>query len=290
MPGNALRTWRRTRAASSASRRTGRYRAAGVYDGDFSTDLVNDRNMIVRAYALSLLHEAPRDVLMIGLSSGSWAQVIANNPQVEHLTVVEINPAYLNVMRNYPGEAGVLTNPKITTVIDDGRRWLARNPDRKFDFIVQNTSFNWRAHATDLLSTEYLEMIRGHLKPGGISFYNTTGSPAAQRTGALKFPGALRFINFMAVSDSPIVLNRPRWERVLREYRIEGQPVFDLSDAQQRTRLQEILTLADSLSAGYGPDKPTGENLETRDGILARTEGAPTITDDNMTTEWGGSR
>src|SRR4051812_15370310 len=174
----------------------GEIQGGGVYDGDFSTDLVNDRNMIVRAYALSLLHGAPRDVLMIGLSSGSWTQVIANNPQVEHLTVVEINPAYLNVMRNYPGEASVLTNPKMTTVIDDGRRWLARNPDRKFDFIVQNTSFNWRAHATDLLSTEYLEMIHGHLKPGGISFYNTTGSPAAQRTGALEFPGALRFINF----------------------------------------------------------------------------------------------
>jgi spermidine synthase len=268
----------------------GEIQGGGVYDGDFSTDLVNDRNLIVRAYALSLLHESPREVLMIGLSSGSWAQVIANHPQVEKLTVVEINPSYLNVMKNYPGEAGVLTNPKVDIVIDDGRRWLGRNPDRKFDFIVQNTSFNWRAHATDLLSTEYLDLTRAHLKPGGVSFYNTTGSAEAQRTGALEFPGALRFINFMAVSDSPIVLDRPRWERVLREYRIEGKPVFDLSDTQQRTRMQEVLALADSLSAGYGPDKPPGENLETREGILARTEGAPTITDDNMATEWGGSR
>ncbi len=268
----------------------GEIQGGGVYDGDFSTDLVNDRNMIVRAYALSLLHGSPRDVLMIGLSSGSWAQVIANHPQVEKLTVVEINPSYLDVMKNYPGEAGVLTNPKVDIVIDDGRRWLGRNPDRTFDVIVQNTSFNWRAHATDLLSSEYLDLTRRHLKPGGISFYNTTGSAAAQRTGAVEFPGALRFINFMAVSDSPIELDRSRWERVLREYRIEGKPVFDLSDVQQEARLQEVLALADSLSAGYGPDKPVGKNLETREGILARTEGAPTITDDNMTTEWGGSR
>lgn len=265
----------------------GEIQGGGVYDGDFSTDLVNDRNLIVRAYALSLLHEAPRDVLMIGLSSGSWAQVIANNPQVENLTVVEINPAYLNVMKNYPGEAGVLDNPKMNVVIDDGRRWLARNPDRKFDFIVQNTSFNWRAHATDLLSKEYLDLVRGHLKPGGVSFYNTTGSAEAQRTGALEYPNALRFINFMAVSESPIAVDRRRWERVLRDYRIEGRPVLDLADAQQRARLEQVLALADSLSAGYGPDKRPGENMETRDGILARTEGVPTITDDNMTTEWG---
>jgi len=181
----------------------------------------------------------------------------------------------------------VLKNPRITTVIDDGRRWLARNPERKFDFIVQNTTFNWRAHTTNLLSTEFLKLIRGHLKPGGVFFYNTTGSDEAQRTGALEFPYALRFINFMAVSDSPFALDRRRWERVLREYRIEGRPVFELADSKQQTRLEEVLALADSLSAGYGPAKQTGMNLETREGILARTEGVPTITDDNMGTEWG---
>ena len=265
----------------------GQIQGGGSYDGVFSTDLVNDRNMIVRAYALGLLHDSPREVLMVGLSSGSWAQVIANHPQVEKLTVVEINPAYLKVIPHYPNEAGVLKNPRVTTVIDDGRRWLARNPERKFDFIVQNTTFNWRANTTNLLSTEYLELIRGHLKPGGVFFYNTTGSGEAQRTGALEFPYALRFINFMAVSDSPLAFDRRRWERVLREYRIEGRPVFNLADSKQQTRLEEVLGLADSLSAGYGPAKQTGMNLETREGILARTEGVPTITDDNMGTEWG---
>ncbi len=265
----------------------GEIQGGGVYDGVFSTDLVNDRNMIVRAYALSLLHESPRDVLMVGLSSGSWAQVIANHPQLDKLTTVEINPAYLKVIPQYPGEAGVLKNPKMTTVIDDGRRWLARNPERKFDFIVMNTTFNWRANATNLLSTEFLRLVRGHLNRGGVFFYNTTGSDEAQRTGALEYPYALRFINFMAVSDSPIAFDRQRWERVLREYRIEGRPVFDLADSRQQTRLAKVVGLADSLSAGYGPAKPTGLNLETRDGILSRTRGVPTITDDNMGTEWG---
>ena len=64
----------------------------GMYDGRFNTDLNHDTNGIVRPYALSLFHLAPRDVLMIGLSSGSWAQIIANNPDVVSLTIVEINP------------------------------------------------------------------------------------------------------------------------------------------------------------------------------------------------------
>ena len=64
----------------------------GMYDGRFNTDLKTDLNGIIRPYALSLFHPAPRDVLMIGLSSGSWAQVIASNPAVASLTIVEINP------------------------------------------------------------------------------------------------------------------------------------------------------------------------------------------------------
>ena len=71
----------------------------GMYDGRFNTDLKHDSNGIVRPYALSLFHPAPRDVLMIGLSSGSWAQVIANNPDVASLTIVEINPGYVTADR-----------------------------------------------------------------------------------------------------------------------------------------------------------------------------------------------
>jgi spermidine synthase len=40
------------------------------------TDLTQDVNGILRPYALTLFHPAPRDVLMIGLSSGSWAKVM----------------------------------------------------------------------------------------------------------------------------------------------------------------------------------------------------------------------
>ena len=74
----------------------------GMYDGRFNTDLKHDTNGIVRPYALSLFHPAPRDVLMIGLSTGSWAQVIANNPNVRSLTIVEINSGYLTLIKNEP--------------------------------------------------------------------------------------------------------------------------------------------------------------------------------------------
>jgi hypothetical protein len=64
---------------------------------------------------------------MIGFSSGSWAQVITNNPDVASLTVVEINPGYLGLIANEPEVTSPLGNPKVTIVTDDGRRWLRGN-------------------------------------------------------------------------------------------------------------------------------------------------------------------
>src|SRR5262249_23470989 len=110
----------------------------GMYDGKFNTDLKHDSNGIVRPYALSLFHPAPRAVLMIGLSSGSWAQVIASNRAVTTLTIVENNPGYQTLIAQAPEVASVLHNPKVTIVTDDGRRWLRLHPERTFDAIVSN--------------------------------------------------------------------------------------------------------------------------------------------------------
>jgi len=98
---------------------------------------------------------------MIGLASGSWAQVIANDSEVESLTIVEINPGYLPLVAQRPAVRKLLQNPKVAIVIDDGRRWLLHHPERKFDLVVSNTTWNWRANASNLLSIEFLEPSGG---------------------------------------------------------------------------------------------------------------------------------
>lgn len=248
----------------------------GMYDGRFNTDLKHDRNAIIRPYALSLLHPAPRDVLMIGLASGSWAQVIANNPAVNSLTVVEINRGYLELIAEQPEVQAVLRNPKVTIVTDDGRRWLNRHPDRRFDAVVSNTTWHFRANVTNLLSTEFLGLVRQHLKPGGIFFYNTTNSRRVQRTACLAFPFGARFTNHMVVSDGPIDWNFARWRDVLGSYAIDGKNEFDLSKAEDRAQL-------DSLLHEYGPDGPM---IEDCTALLKDTADRNPVTDDNMGTEW----
>lgn len=255
----------------------------GVYDGRFNTSPIRDSNSIVRAYAISSFHPHPKNILMIGLSSGSWAQVIANHPQLEELTVIEINPAYLRLIPQYPQVAGLLRNSKVKIVIDDGRRWLVRNPARKFDVVVMNTSFHWREHISNLLSTDFLQLARQHLLPGGVLYYNTTWSAEAQLTGVSVFPYALRVINFLAVSDSPVQVDKARWKSILESYAIDGQPVFDLTQPGDRQCLSEMLSLADSVQS-KNPEAQVA--MEYGDTLRGRYRGKRLITDDNMGAEW----
>jgi predicted membrane-bound spermidine synthase len=254
----------------------------GIYDGRFNVSLVNDTNQIQRPFALSYFHPNPKEVLMIGLSSGSWAQVIANHPQVEHLTIVEINPGYLRLIPRHPEVASLLQNPKVHIDIDDGRRWLVRNPGRKFDAIVMNTSYHWRSNASNILSAEFLRLIRRHLNPNGVHFYNTTDSKEVLLTGATVFPFGMRLANFMIVSDSPLQLDAKRWFEALSIYKIDGQPVFDLSQEQHRRRLLEVMAMTTTMDR----DVTGFFTLESSAHIRTRTAGVRMITDDNMGTEW----
>jgi spermidine synthase len=251
----------------------------GAYDGRFNTGLIHDSNGLFRAFAVSGLHPKPKSVLVIGLASGSWTQVVVNDPGVEEMTIVEINPGYLPLIRQHAEVESQLRNPKVHIVIDDGRRWLVGHPQSRFDFILMNTSFNWRANMSNLLSREFLQLMRAHLNPGGVAYYNTTWSDDVLATGASVFPYALRISSFLAVSDSPLKLDKNRWRAALTSYRIDGKPVFDLVDPSQQTRLDEVLHLTDELDA-------PGGGLESRASLQRRLTHARLITDDNMGTEW----
>jgi predicted membrane-bound spermidine synthase len=272
-----------TRSGVIAVSQDGIVYGGGVYDGRFNTDLLHDTNGLFRPLAISSFHPHLAEVLMIGLASGSWAEIIANNPAVRRLGIVEINPGYLSLIAQYPMVSSILKNPKVQIAIDDGRHWLRRNPDKQFDAIVMNTTYSWRAHATNLLSLEFLDLARSHMKPGGILFYNTTFSRAALLTGASAFPFSLRVFNFLAVSDAPISVDKQRWAESLRDYTLDGKPVFDLSDETQRTRFHEVLSLVDTLHS----QNPAREmRMELGDSLRSRLHGIRLITDDNMGDEW----
>ena len=241
-----------------------------AYDGLATTDVDHNYNRLDRLYLLALLHPAPRHVLVIGMSTGAWTRAVEGFPSVVTIDVVEINPAYVALTRDYPQLAPLLNDKRLRLHIDDGRRWLRRNPDSRFDMVIQNTTFHWRANATSLLSREYFSEVRAHLNPGGIMTANTTGSLDVLATGRAAFSHAYRYANFLYASDSPLVPVISRLESVRRP---DGS-MFSLGAAPHGS-VVAMLSAAD---------------LEPIESFTARHGPGEVISDDNMLTEYRHGR
>ena len=257
----------------------GKVFGGGVYDGWARVDLLHDPNLLVRAVAIPAFHPRPRRALVIGLSMGAWAQVIANLPTLEHLTIVEINPGYLSLIPQYPDVASLLRNPKVRIEIDDGRRWLARHPDERFDLVVANITFHWREHATNLLSADFLDLVRRHLTPDGVYYYNATSSPDVMKTGFTVFPYGLRFGSFIAVSDAPLRFDHAAWVAALTSLSVDGRRLLDPADPVQAEAVRRLTLVAED---SVGREAA----WQWRDAVLRDVASARIVTDDNMAPEW----
>ncbi|MGH8235922.1 MAG: spermidine synthase, partial [Steroidobacteraceae bacterium] len=197
-----------------------------VYDGRINVDMEVNSNGLERPYLLAAAHPAPRRVLVVGMSTGAWTRVITGFPHVERIDIVEINPGYLQLVANYPEVAPLLRDPRVHIHVDDGRRWLRRHPEATYDLVVQNTTYYWRANATNLLSREYFTEVKAHMRPGAIATFNTTGSLDVLRTAQAVFPAAFKFRWIVYVSDHDIRVPPAVALARLRECRLDEQSAF----------------------------------------------------------------
>ncbi len=262
----------------------------GAYDGRFNLDPVSDGNGITRAYLLAALHPRVEEVIVIGMSGGAWVRALTMHPDIKKITVVEINPGYVAVMKNYPEIARALDDPRVTLHIDDGRRWLNRHPDAHFDIMIMNTIYHWRGHATNLLSDDFLRICQARLKPGGFVYYNSTGSEDVFYTAAQVFKQVGHKGNIVIGSDTRWPSTRESRRSQLLKFKVGDVPLFGdkiaLQEVQTRlagdeSRIAEYLAslprVIDEL-ADFDPGD-LGDDYRGRKDLWH-------ITDNNMATEF----
>lgn len=172
-----------------------------VYDGDTNLSPVVNTNRINRVLVMSTIVEQPKKVLVIGLSVGSWVALVTAFPGVEQIDVLEINPGYQQVIANYPAQWRALHDHRVHVYFTDGRRWLNAHPEARYDMIIMNTTFHWRAYSANLLSQQFLQLIKSRLNPGGAVTFNTTNSPDAVLTAQSVFKHAYLYEKFIIAAD-----------------------------------------------------------------------------------------
>ena len=246
---------------------------SNVYDGKFNTNLFHNTNGIDRAYLLSTIKPNAKNALIIGLSTGSWAKVLSTMPHLEKITIVEINPDYIDLIKSEPTVADLLKDERVEFIFDDARKWVKTHDKNKYDMILMNTTWHWRAYSSNLLSNNFISMLKMHLNQDGVLFYNSTNSLDAYHTARNVFPFVYKYKNFVLASQQQI---DPQYQQIPKQ-------LCQLLDHQSQ---KEIFT--DNTACIKAAEEITKNEFTPYDAIDFTTlnRKPEIITDDNMITEF----
>lgn len=177
-----------------------------IYDGMMNISLLNNTNQLQRAYLPLFTNTDAKRVLVVGLSTGSWAKVLTLLPNLEEMIIVELNPGYVDFAKTSPDMQDLLNDPRVKIISDDGRRYISRHPNEQYDLIVMNTTYYYRNQAVSILSQQFLNMVQKQLKPNGALMYNTTGFDHSYSTAKAVFPYVYQYDSMVVAGHQPIVV------------------------------------------------------------------------------------
>jgi spermidine synthase len=117
----------------------------------------------------ALIDAKPQSVLVVGFGAGVTAGTFVTYPGIERIVVCEIEPLIPAKVADYFAEENydVLKDPHVSLVYDDARRFVL-TANEKFDIITSDPIHPWVKGAATLYTREYFELVKRHLKPGGV--------------------------------------------------------------------------------------------------------------------------
>ncbi len=137
---------------------------------DGKTDASNRGDMLTQkliAHLPLLLHEAPRNVAIIGLGSGVTLGSALTHP-IARADVIEISPQVVEASEHFRAENHhALEDPRANLILGDGRSHLVLSK-REYDVIISEPSNPWIAGVASLFTREFFLAARGRLASHGV--------------------------------------------------------------------------------------------------------------------------
>jgi len=117
----------------------------------------------------ALIHPKPKSVLVVGCGAGITSGTFVLYPGVERIVICEIEPLIPKVVARFFGQENynVLDDPRVQVVYDDARHFVLTSKET-FDVITSDPIHPWIKGSASLYTTEYYEMVKRHLNPGGV--------------------------------------------------------------------------------------------------------------------------
>jgi spermidine synthase len=134
-----------------------------------SSNPVDMRLQRMLAHLPALIDRKPRSVLIVGFGAGVTAGTFVTYPEIERIVICEIEPLIPRKIAGYFSEENfnVAKDPRVQIVYDDARHFVLTTSE-KFDIITSDPIHPWVKGAASLYTREYFELVKRHLKPGGM--------------------------------------------------------------------------------------------------------------------------
>jgi len=134
-----------------------------------STERQDMRLQRLLGHLSGLMHDNPKNVLVVGFGAGVTAGALSIHPTVERMVICEMEPLIPKIVSRYFSEANysVAENRKVSVVYDDARHYVLTTRE-KFDVITSDPIHPWVKGAAALYTREYFEHVKAHLNPGGV--------------------------------------------------------------------------------------------------------------------------
>ena len=115
-----------------------------------------------------LLHPGtPRRVLHICFGVGNSLSAVASHQELDRVDNVELSPHVLDAGPLFWSADDVLNNPKVRTIIDDGRNYLMTTSET-YDVILLEPPETFTAGVINLYTTEFYRDALARLAPDGV--------------------------------------------------------------------------------------------------------------------------
>ena len=126
------------------------------------------RYMRLQALLPLIIHNGePRSALVIGLGTGITSGALLRFPGLEQRVVAELLPEVFKAAKNFRGNYGAATDPRLDIRLRDGRRELLSS-EQTYDLITLEPPPPSAAGVVNLYSTGFYELARARLRPKGI--------------------------------------------------------------------------------------------------------------------------
>ena len=114
-----------------------------------------------------LIHQNPKDVLMVGLGAGITLGGANEFPDI-YIDCVEISGSVVEAAKCFGPENNFALDAKnVNLIVDDGRNYI-KNTNKSYDVIIADIFFPMSSGSSSLFSREYYELCKTKLNQNGL--------------------------------------------------------------------------------------------------------------------------